>query len=465
MDSLSGNNFSLTEKVLQFGEGNFLRAFADYFIDMLNEKGHFNGSIVVVQPIEEGLIDTLNSQQGRYTVLLRGLENGKPTVNKRVISSISRGINPYKNFDEFLKCAENPNLRFIISNTTEAGIRFSETDKLTDRPPSGFPGKVTAFLFERYQLFGGDVNRGFIFIPCELIDNSGDRLKETVLQYARHWGLPDGFVRWVTDANYFTNTLVDRIVTGYPEDEADKLNLELGYTDKLLTTAELFHFFAIEAKGRAAKELSESLPFHKIGLNVRIVDDVSPYKTRKVRILNGAHTMSVLAALICGKETVSEMINDPLFARLLEKGIYEEIIPVLDLDESDLKSFADSVFDRFANPYIKHNLTSIALNSVSKFTARVLPTILDYHKKNGCLPEILTLSFAALILFYKKGLGTDDNEILAFFENQPTLEEICARMDYWGTNLNDLPGFREKVLGYLENFNANGMEEVIKCSL
>ena len=488
---------AVEERVLQFGEGNFLRAFVDYFIDILNEQSLFNGSVVIVQPIEQGLADEVNTQGGCYTVLLRGLENQKPVVRKRIVTGISRAINPYKDYEAYMETAKNPNLRFVISNTTEAGIAFLETDKLTDRPQAGFPAKVTALLYERYKFFNGDSSKGFIFIPCELIDNNGTELKKAILQNAGNWQLPDAFVEWIHNANYFTNTLVDRIVTGYPKDEAEDLTKALGYKDNLLVAAEIFHFFAIEATKESAKEISETLPFHKAGFDVVLTEDVTPYKLRKVRILNGAHTISVLAAFLCGKDTVGEMMDEPLFVDYLKKGIFEEIMPGLDLEEEDLKSFALSVFDRFANPYIKHYLLSISLNSVSKYKARVLPSILEYYKRKGDLPEILTLSFAALIGFYKgtsieEGalIGSrngqpykivDDIEILTFFKEQwenvkgsnegsneieDLVRAVCAKTEYWGMDLNKLPGFCQKAAAFLTDINNNadndGMRKAVE---
>jgi len=474
----------LPEKVLQFGEGNFLRAFIDTFIDRLNEKGHFNGGIVIVQPIAQGMADNINAQQGCYTVVLRGLIDGTPVASKRVVTSVSRAINPYTDYATYMGNMRNPNLRYIVSNTTEAGIAYVETDKLCDTPPASFPGKVTALLYERYKLFEGDPAKGFIFLPCELIDNSGDNLKEIVLRHAANWQLPQDFIDWVHDANYFANILVDRIVTGYPRDEIEAFEAELGYKDDLLVTGEIFHFLAIEAPEAALKEIAADMPFDKAGLNVVLSSDITPYKLRKVRILNGSHTMSVLAAFLVGKDTVGEMMKDPLFVQYLHKGIYDEIIPTLDLSEEDLKSFAASVFDRYANPHIKHYLLSISLNSVSKFKARVLPTIFDYHKKTGKLPEVLTFGFAALLAFYKgveirdgaligrRGADTpeeykiiDSPEILEFFQSlwqkvenllSPSedeivaiVKEVCAQTDFWGTDLNQLPGFAEKVSEYM----------------
>ena len=443
------------ERILQFGEGRFLRAFADYFIDVLNEKQLFDGKIVIVQPIEQGLVDIINEQKGRYTVLLRDMF----VQEKRLIKCVSRGINPYTDFENFIESAKSPDLQLVISNTTEAGIAFLETDKLTDCPPASFPAKVTIMLYERYKHFtdfelnhynrqvgddtsnraGDDASNrvgddrsnrvgedgGLIFIPCELIDASGDMLKEAVLKYVKHWGLDKDldFVNWIHEANYFANTLVDRIVTGYPEDTESQ--------DKLLVAAEPFHFFAIEAKGKAATKIKDILPFHKTDMNVIITDDVVPYKKRKVRILNGAHTMSVHAALLCGKETVGQMMEDPLFVSFLKQGVYEEIIPTLDLDLEDLKNFADSVLDRFRNPYIKHHLKEIAVNSKLKFETRILPSILEYHNRKNEWPEALTLAYASY-------------------------------MAYGGDVLSDNAGLNERMYGLLDEIKADGMATVLE---
>ena len=469
----------MDEKVLQFGEGNFLRAFVDSFIDELNEKNMFNGRVVVVQPIAQGLIDVLNAQGGKYTVILRGLENGEPTVRKRQVNCISRAINPYTMFSEYMATMKNPHLRYIVSNTTEAGINFVDSDKLTNMPPGSFPAKMTVLLYERYKYFKGNNSKGFIFIPCELIDENGTKLKKIILRYATIWRLPPGFIKWINEANHFTNTLVDRIVTGYPKDEIESLTQELGYKDDLLVTGEIFHFFAIEAGDETAKELRRDMPFQEAGLNVVLTDDVTPFKLRKVRILNGAHTMSVLAAYLCGKETVGEMMNDSLFRDFLKKGIYDEIIPTIlktepRLNSQDLESFAASVGDRFANPYIKHYILSIALNSVSKFTARVLPTILEHHKQQGTFPPILTLSFAALLAFYKGTEANDDAEILEFFKSEwqkvengeqsidELVSNVCAKTQFWGTDLIGIPSFCGQVTAFSKNIYENGMQATIE---
>lgn len=479
------------EKILQFGEGNFLRAFVDFFIDELNGEKLFDGNIVIVQPIGTSttLTDIMNAQDGNYTVVLRGLENNAPVVRQRIITSVSRVLNLFRDFNAYMETMKNPDLRFIVSNTTEAGIVYAQTDKPDENatdPPASFPAKITALLYERYKNFNGAADKGFIFIPCELIDNNGTELKQIVLRHANEWHLPQSFINWVNESNHFTNTLVDRIVTGYPKDEVDTFAQNLGYEDKLLVTGEIFHFFAIEASEAAAKEMNETLPFKKAGQSVVLTSDATPYKLRKVRILNGAHTMSVLAAYLSGKDTVGEMMEDQLFVDFLQKGIYKEIIPALDgVPADELKSFADSVFDRFRNPHIKHYLLSIALNSVSKFKARVLPSILDYYKKNNALPEVLTLSFAALIAFYKGteikedalvGLRAgesykiaDSADVLAFFQTEwqngdadSVAKATLSNKSFWDADLTEIPGLSDAVAKHLRNILANGVKNEIE---
>ncbi len=477
---------NMPEKVLQFGEGNFLRAFVDEMLDQLNENDLFGGSIVLVQPIKEGLVNLVNEQDGLYTLLLRGLEKGETVCKKKIITSVSRGINPYSDFDDYFACARNEELRFIVSNTTEAGIVYNENDKLTDKPQVSFPAKVTAFLYERFKHFNGAKEKGLVFIPCELIDNNGTMLKKYVLQYSKSWELESEFITWINEACIFTNTLVDRIVTGYPRDEIAALTEEFGYEDKLINTGEIFHFWVIEGP----KELENELPFHKIGLNVLFTDDATPYKLRKVRILNGAHTMSVLAAYLSGKDTVGEMMADETFNKFLQKALFEEIIPTLDLDENDLISFANAVFDRFANPYIKHLLLSISLNSTSKYKTRVLPSILEYYNRKKAMPKMLTFSLAALFAFYRGSrfegnvlLGersgqnyniADDVDVLELFQKlwsecdmtkegiNTLVHTLCSSQRLWGTDLSDLENFEETISEHLYNILQNGMYTEVK---
>ncbi|MBQ2916163.1 MAG: tagaturonate reductase [Clostridia bacterium] len=410
------------EKVIQFGEGGFLRGFADWMIQKLNEKTDFCGSVVVVQPIKDGLCDILAQQNCVYTHLIRGIEG----VEKTVVDVISRCVKPYDNYDEYLKLAENPDFRFIISNTTEAGICFEENGKLDDAPPKSFPAKLTQLLYKR---FGLKLN-GFIVLPCELIDRNGDNLKKTVLQYADLWNLGNEFKNWVETENVFCNTLVDRINTGFPKDE----NIDIGYEDKMLNTSEFFHLWVIETEYDIEKEI----PFSKADLNVIVTKDkLEMYRTRKVRILNGAHTSMVPYALLSGLDTVKSCMDNDKMRKHLEKCVFEEIIPTLDLPKDELEAYANSVIERFSNPYIKHYLSAIALNSVSKFKVRVLPSILEYIKRFNKMPETLLFSFAKLIDFYKTDMTNDAPEIVDFMK-KATVEEILANEKFWSQDLSFL---------------------------
>lgn len=414
------------EKVIQFGEGGFLRGFVDYFLHKLNEKGLWEGKVVVVQPIEKGMCDMLMNQNCAYNLILRGIENGE-TVNERTyIDVISRCINPYTDFDAYMQLATDPELRFIISNTTEAGIEYTGSEKLSDCPAKSYPAKLTQLLYARYLA----KLPGFILLPCELIDRNADALKECVLKYADLWELAEGFRDWILNENDFCNTLVDRIVTGFPGDEAENLWKEIGCRDDLLDTAEIFHLWVIGGHHE------EELPLQKAGFHVVWTDDVAPYKRRKVRILNGGHTSMVPGACLYGLDTVGECLQDELTSAYLKKCIFEEIIPTLGNTQTDI-DFGHAVLERFANPFIKHRLLSIALNSVSKFRVRVLPTILEYKEKYGTYPPALTFSLAALIAFYRTDMANDGEEILRFMK-EASVPEILGRSDYWGEDLSML---------------------------
>ncbi len=413
----------MKERIVQFGEGGFLRSFVDMFVNIMNEKDLFDGKVVVVQPIEKGLIDVLNQQNGVYHQYLRGYENGEIVNTCTEVHSISRGVNPYTDYAEYLALAQNPDMRFIVSNTTEAGIEYLGTERLCDAPPKSFPAKLTAFLYERFKCN----LPGFIIFCCELIDHNADLLKEYVLKYAELWQLPEQFIDWINNENNFCNTLVDRICTGYPKDEAAKLCAELGCEDKLINTAEIFHLWVIEG------DFESEFPLKKAGVNVIWTDDVTPYKKRKVRILNGAHTSMVLAARLAGLSTVKECLDDEKVCATLKKTLNEEIIPTLGGSDEDVK-FGAAVLERFANPFVKHQLLSIALNSVSKFRTRILPTIIEYNEKFGRLPKLLTMSLGALIAFYRTDEANDSPEILEFMCSA-TVPEILKRTDYWGEDL------------------------------
>jgi tagaturonate reductase len=421
----------MNEKIIQFGEGGFLRGFCDWMIQIANEETNFAGMVTVVQPIKNGMCDMLTAQDCNYTHICRGLEG----VDVKKVECISRCVKPYDDFAGYLALAENPDFRFVISNTTEAGITFDERDQFTDTPANSFPGKLTQLLKRRFDI-GLD---GFIFLPCELIDKNGANLKKCILQYADLWDLGDGFKAWIEEKNIFCNTLVDRINTGFPKGE----DLGLGYEDNMANTSEYFHLWVIEG----CNDLFNELPLGKCGLNVILTDNLEMYRTRKVRILNGAHTSLVPYALLSGLDTVKSCIDDPTMNAHLKKCIYDEIIPTLDLPREELIEYADNVMTRFANPYIKHYLSSIALNSVSKFKVRVLPSILEYVKRFDKMPETLIFAFAKLIEFYRVGETNDDAEVTAFMKTA-TVEEILANTTLWGE---DLTFLKDEVLKHVNN--------------
>ncbi len=425
----------MREKIIQFGEGGFLRGFADWIFEITNEKTDFNGSVVVVQPIKEGLCDKLMAQGCEYTHIMRGLKDGKAVTEEKKINVISRCINPYADFKSYLSLAENPNLRFIVSNTTEAGIAFNEKDSLFDEPPSSFPGKVTILLYRRFM-----ANLpGFIFLPCELIDKNGEKLREIILKYAELWDLGEKFKEWVLNENIFCNTLVDRIVTGYPKDE----DLPLKSTDMMLDTSELFHLWVIEGP----KAVLEEIPLDKTGLNIIFTDNLERYRTRKVRILNGAHTSMIPYAMLLDVKTVGDCMDDKRLSEFVRKCVYDEIIPTLDLPYDELLSYADDVFLRFKNPFIKHLCVSISLNSVSKFKVRVLPSILEYIRRFDKTPQNLVFSLARLIEFYKTGTPTDDKNVIEFIKEK-SLKEILSNTDFWDTDLSFLYDEVKKAYDY-----------------
>jgi tagaturonate reductase len=473
---------NLPEKVIQFGEGNFLRAFVDWMIDRLNQQNLFNGRVGVVQPIEKGLCDLLNEQDGLYTLVLRGIEKGRVVEKKRLVTAISRALNPYSDWQGYLKCAENPNLRVVISNTTEAGITYEKEVFIQGQALASFPAKLTAFLFHRFTYFDGDPQKGMLILPCELIDKNGSKLKEIILRYIEEWQLPASFKDWIHEHTHFFNTLVDRIVTGYPRDEADCLGKTLGYRDRLLDTGEIFHLWVIEGDSRFKAEL----PFDEIGLNVVWTADLMPYRERKVRVLNGTHTMTMAVAYLCGLVTVKEAVEDPMVGQFMRKGLFNEILPVLSLPEAEKKAFADSVLERFQNPFIRHRWIDISLNSISKFKTRCLPTLIDYYQANSRPPVFLSFSLAALLSFYR-GDRLVDGKLAAIGEEGPyhvsddprtlnlflscwqsrsdfffTTRRILGATGLWGMDLNRLAGLTEAVAKALASINALGMRCALK---
>lgn len=438
------------ETVIQFGEGGFLRGFVDYFFHKLQEKGLYDGKIVVVQPIEKGMCQMLADQDCQYNLFLRGLEKGQVVNEHTHVTSISRALNPYTQYEDYIALAESPDMRVLVSNTTEAGIEYLGTEKLTDMPPKSYPAKLTQFLYKRFKAG----LKGMILLPCELIDNNADNLKACVLKYADLWELGQEFKNWVETENDFCNTLVDRIVTGYPRDEVEELTKQIGYTDNLIDTAEIFHLWVIGGHHE------DELPFNKAGYNIVWTDDVKPYKKRKVRILNGGHTSMVLGAYLYGLETVGECLKDETVRSYLEKCLFDEIVPTLGNSETDIQ-FAKDVLERFSNPFIKHMLLSIALNSVSKFQVRVLPTILEYKEKFGNYPAALTFSMASLIAFYRTDKANDGEEIMNFMKTA-SVEEIMKREDYWHDDLTEMiPMVQE----YYDLIQEKGMAEAYQVIL
>lgn len=473
------NHKSYPVKVIQFGEGNFLRAFVDWQIDKMNKEADFNGSVAVVQPLEGGLIHMLNEQDCLYTLYLQGIQNGKATKTHTVIDCIDRAVDPYKDYNKYLELAEIPSVRFIISNTTEAGIVFENDDKLEGGCQKGYPSKLTALLYHRFKTFNGALDKGLNIIPCELIDRNGEKLKEIVLKYAEIWNLGDEFITWINTANTFFCSLVDRIVPGYPRDTIEEVRTELGYDDNLVDVGEVFHLWVIEGP----QCLKEELPIEKAGLNVKIVDDMTPYRTRKVRILNGPHTAMVPVAYLYGLETVGETVDHEIMGQYVRELIFDEIVPTLDLPHDELVQFGNDIIERFQNPYVKHYLMSIALNSMSKYKTRDLPSLTEYLKRKGELPRKLVFSLAALIEFYKGKRGNediklaDDEHILELYKNlwsecdgsesglKTLVTKVLAYDRNWGMDLNEIEGLTQSVTDNLILIEKAGMKEAVKSVL
>jgi len=471
------------EKVLQFGEGNFLRAFVNYWFDVSNEKAGWNGKCVLVQPIAPGLAKLINEQEGLYTLYLRGRENGEKVDRKRVISSVSRCLNPYEkaDFDAMMEVAVSDDLEYVVSNTTEAGIVYDPACQLADAPAASFPGKLTQVLYKRWQAG----KSGLVILSCELIDNNGKELLKCVNQYIDQWGLEDGFKKYVNGECTFCSTLVDRIVPGRVKDPAEVAKMEEanGYHDELIDVGEIFGVWNIEGPAW----LADKLPFKAAGLNCPVVPDVTPYKKRKVRILNGAHTGFVLGAYLAGFDIVRDCMQDDTVLTFMNKMLYEEVIPTLPLDKKDLEDFASAVQDRFNNPFVNHELMSISLNSTSKWRARNMPSFLEYVEKAGKLPPCLTASFACYIAFFSndiqrlddKGLVcrrpkgneyvcSDDRWVLEFYYEhrddsvKDLVHAVMTNERMWGQDLTQVSGFEQAVAACLEKIRTQGALQAMK---
>ena len=478
----------LPEKIVQFGEGAFLRAFVDWMVNVANEKGLLGGSIVVVPPVRQEMAHRLNRQDGLYTVLLRGLQDGQVVESRRIVTAVRRAVQPYRQWDVLADCFRNPAVRFVVSNTTEAGIVYAEEPYRPGVCPQSFPARVAALLLERFRAVQGDPEKGMIFLPCELIDRNGDNLRRFVLRHAEAWNLGPDFHRWVGEHNHFLNTLVDRIVSGYPHDDAARLAGELGYEDELLDAGELFHLWVIEGPA----QLADEWPLERAGLNVVWTGDLTPYRTRKVRILNGAHTAGALIAFQAGLSTVQEMMLDPLLGAFVRKAVLEEILPAVPLGEREKRDYAEAVFQRFGNPFLKHALLSIALNSVSKWKTRVLPSLVDFLEAHGRLPRALTFSLAALIHFYRgqrdatmelwgrRGPSPypirDNPAVLDFFakswaahrrdrSTHDLANSVLANRGFWDADLSVLPGLTQSVAAALDAIVERGARDAVKIVL
>lgn len=474
------------EKVLQFGEGNFLRAFVNYWFDVSNEKVGWNGKCCLVQPIAPGLAKLINAQEGLYTLYLRGRQNGEKVDAKRVISSVSRCLNPYEKegYDAMMQVAVSDDLEYIVSNTTEAGIVYDPACQPNDCPPSSFPAKLTQVLLARYNA----KKAGVVVLSCELIDNNGKELLKCVNQYIDQWGLDEGFKKWVNEDCTFCSTLVDRIVPGRIRDAAEvaRLEEENGYHDELIDVGEIFGVWNIEGPAW----LEDKLPFKAAGLNCPVVPDVTPYKKRKVRILNGAHTGFVLGAYLAGFDIVRDCMHDDVIRNFMNKMLLEEVVPILPLDQEDCKQFAAAVEDRFNNPFVNHELMSISLNSTSKWRARNMPSLLEYVEKNGTLPTCLSMGLAAYIAFYSndiqgltdKGLVckrpagneytvSDDRWVLEFYnahkdDDIPTLvHAVMTNEQMWGQDLTAVPGFEEVTVKNLTMIREQGAKAAYAACL
>ena len=464
-----------TEKVIQFGEGNFLRAFIEWIIWKTNQKTDFNASVVVVQPIDRGMVDMLNEQDGLYHLNLQGLLDGKPVDSIDLIDVISRGINPYRDFQDYLKLAEQPEMRFIISNTTEAGIAFDPACKFTDAPASSYPGKLVQLLYHRYEYFKGDLSKGFIIFPCELIFLNGKHLKECIYQYIELWKLGEDFKNWFEKACGVYCTLVDRIVPGYPRDNAAELCERAGYEDHLLDKAEIFHLWVIEAP----KEVAKEFPADKAGLNVLFVPSEAPYHERKVTLLNGPHTVLSPVGYLSGLNTVRECCEDETIGAFVRKVMYEELLPTLNLPEEELRKFAGDVLERFKNPFVKHFVTSIMLNSFPKFKTRDLPGLKTYLERKGELPKGIVLGLAGICTYYKGGKRGDDEIVVNDDEAiKNLLVELWASGDVaavakgvlgaefiWEEDLNAVPGLTELLTADLALIQKEGMRAAVKSIL
>ncbi len=487
MDLLSVKKAPRPVKVVQYGEGNFLRAFADEMIDIANEKGVFDGGIVIVKPrpvFGQDKTDAFRTQNCNYTVLLRGNRQGKTVEEERIITSVQDIYRSTEDYEAYRALAGLDSLRVIISNTTEAGISYEPGDRLEDCPPKSFPGKLTKFLYERYQSVGGDRQKGVLILPTELIEQNGKKLYEYVKRYIESWGLSEEFLSWLEESCIFCNTLVDRIVSGYPKEEGKALAKRLGYDDPFLTVGEPFALWVIESEKETLSKVRALFPLDQAGLPVVFTDSLKAYQEQKVRVLNGAHTSMVLGAFLTGKNTVRECMEEDWIREYL-KRVFLEVIPYVPQKKEQVEQFAREVIERFENPFLQHQLLSIALNSVSKWKARILPSLQDYVKDKRKLPDCLTFSFAALAAFYTPVLEkdgrlfgirdgepyeiSDTGEVIDWLRDylspekkESFLKDFAEHTAFWGEDLNAYEGFVSKAGRYYKTVLQNGAKSVME---
>lgn len=480
MKTLNRNSANIKKelplRIMQFGGGNFLRAFVDWMVQILNERTDFNGGVVVIKPTEGGDYKDLKQQEGMFHVLLDGIKKEKFVSENKLVSSIQKAVNPYKEWTTYLDLATLEDIRFIISNTTESGIRFSEEDSKEDAPPKEFPAKLTLWLLKRFEHFNGDVSKGCILLPCELIEKNGEILKDCILKYSEHWGLNDDFKNWIHNSNYFCNTLVDRIVSGYPTDRAKRIETKIGFMDRLLVAGEQYHSWIIQGPDFVSAEV----PFHLTDLNVSFVNNLTLHREMKVRILNGAHTAMVPVAYLMGIRLVSEAMEDEWVGDFIESLLLEETIATLAFPEEKKTNYVKDVLNRFRNPSLQHALLSISLNSTSKFVTRLLPTLKDYKRIHGILPNKIVFGFTCLLLFYRGEFRgekiplRDDQNVLDFFTQvwqqfdadqlnvHQLVSTILGESSIWKEDLNQILGLTDKVSEYIESIENKGIINALK---
>ncbi|MFD2587370.1 tagaturonate reductase [Croceitalea marina] len=463
-------------RVLQFGGGNFLRAFVDWIFQQLNEQASFNGGVIVVKPTKKGDYLSLKSQEGLFHVVLDGIKEGGFSTEVSLVNVVQKIIHCYDEWGVFLETSKIPELRFIVSNTTEAGIRFNDQDNFSDAPPQEFPAKLTIWLYNRFTYFKGAAEKGCIFLPCELVEDNGKALRNTIVEYIEFWQLSEDFKKWILENNFFCSTLVDRIVSGYPSIRAEKIQTEIGFKDELLVAGEHYHSWVIQEEF----ELTKELPFHETNLNIELVKDLTPYREMKVRVLNGAHTAMVPIGYLMGLELVLDVMKDEDLSFFIEKLLLDEVAKTLEFSSKEISQFVNDVLNRFRNPVLRHQLISISLNSISKFSTRLLPTLKDYLKIEGQLPRRIVFSLSALLLFYKGNVNgqkiplKDDASVLEFFKQawkentdednmlSAFVKKVLGKNELWGEDLNKVEGLAQMVEQNLSGMMGEGIKEYMK---